>query len=95
LFSPADEATLRNTMETCREIVSRSTEVAEQLGAEPTRFRRASDFAIRLSSKASAILRTDYTGIQERPIDAGTADVQTPQAREQMSTPATPPAPAP
>ncbi|HEV2295767.1 MAG TPA: hypothetical protein VGR35_18105 [Tepidisphaeraceae bacterium] len=67
-LSPADEAGLKEVMETCREIVSRNRDVAVQLGAEPDRFRRASDFAIRLSSKAGAILRADYTGIQERPI---------------------------
>lgn len=68
-LSPADEAALKQVMETCREIVSRNREVAMQLGAEPDEFQRASDFAIRLSSKAGAILRADYTGIQERSIE--------------------------
>ena len=94
-LSPADDAALKGVMETCREVVSRNREVAQQLGAEPDRFRRASDFAIRLSDKAGAILRADYSGIQERPLDAGNADVQTPRAREHTSTPATPSAPAP
>ncbi len=69
-LSLGDEAALKQVMETCGEIVSRHREVAIQLGAEPDRFRRAGDFAIRLSSKAGAILRADYTGIQERPADA-------------------------
>ena len=94
-LSPTDEAALKGVMETCREIVSRNREVAQQLGAERDRFRRASDAAIRLADKAGAILRADYTGIQERPLDAGTADVQTPQVREHTSTPATPSAPPP
>ncbi len=72
-LSPADEAALKQVMETCREVVSHNREVAMQLGAEPDRFRRASDFAIRLSSKAGAILRADYTGIEERPVDPPTA----------------------
>lgn len=68
-LSPADEAALKGVMDTCREIVSRNREVAQQLGAEPDRFRRASDSAIRLADKAGAILRADYSGITERPID--------------------------
>ena len=69
-LSIADEAALKGVMEMCREVVSRHREVAMQLGAEPDRFRRAGDFAIRLSSKAGAILRADYTGIVERPVNA-------------------------
>jgi hypothetical protein len=65
-----DEAALKGTMEACRDVVSRNREVAEQLGADPQRFGRASDFAIRLSAKAGAILRADYGEIEERPLDA-------------------------
>ena len=70
-LSPADEAALKGVMDTCREIVSRNREVAQQLGAEPDRFRRASDSAIRLADKAGAILRADYSGITEQPIPQG------------------------
>ena len=83
-LSPADEAALKGVMETCREIVSRNREVAQQLGAEPNRFRRASDFAIRLSDKAGAILRADYSGITERPIDPNAPT--TPTRREESGT---------
>ena len=70
-LSPADEAALKGVMETCREIVSRNREVAQQLGGELDRFRRASDSAIRLADKAGAILRADYSGITEQPIPQG------------------------
>ncbi|MDQ3440347.1 MAG: hypothetical protein M3478_08370 [Planctomycetota bacterium] len=76
-LAPADEAALKAVMDTCREIVSRNREAAGQLGAEPDRFRRASDFAIRLSAKAGAILRADYSGITERPIDPNAAPAPT------------------
>ncbi|MGB7156771.1 MAG: hypothetical protein WBD40_01815 [Tepidisphaeraceae bacterium] len=66
-ITPGDEASLREIMDTCAEVVSRSREVAVQLGAEPDRFRRATDSAIRLSAKAGSILRASYAGVIEQP----------------------------
>jgi hypothetical protein len=68
-LAPGDQGALRSIMDTCREIVSRNRDVALQLGADPDRFRSAGDFAIRLSAKASAILRADYSGIVDIPAD--------------------------
>ncbi len=90
-LSLGDEAVLKQVMETCGEVVSRHREVAMQLGAEPDRFRRAGDFAIRLSSKAGAILRADYTGIVERSADA----LPPAPTGEQTTIITTPPPPQP
>jgi hypothetical protein len=68
-LAPGDQSALRSITDTCREIVSRNRDVALQLGADPDRFRSAGDFAIRLSAKASAILRADYSGIVDVPVD--------------------------
>jgi hypothetical protein len=68
-LAPGDQGALKSIVDTCREIVSRNREVALQLGTDSDRFRSASDFAIRLSSKAGAILRADYSGIHEIPAD--------------------------
>jgi hypothetical protein len=68
-LAPGDQGALRSIMDTCREIVSRNRDVALELGADPDRFRSAGDFAIRLSAKARAILRADYSGIVDIPAD--------------------------
>ena len=68
-----------------------------QLGAEADRFHSASDYAIRISAKASDILHADYSGIVERPRDKA-GDIQQPKVerRESSSSPQTPePAPQP
>jgi hypothetical protein len=68
-LAPGDQGALRSIMDNCREVVSRNRDVALELGVDPDRFRSASDFAIRLSGKAGAILRADYSGIVDVPAD--------------------------
>ena len=96
-LAPGDQGALKSIMDQCREIVSRNREVAMQLGAEADRFHSASDYAIRISAKASDILHADYSGIVERPRDKA-GDIQQPKVerRESSSSPQTPePAPQP
>jgi hypothetical protein len=68
-LAPGDQGALRWIMDNCREVVSRNRDVALELVADPDRFRSASDFAIRLSARAGAILRADYSGIIDVPAE--------------------------
>jgi len=71
-----DEAALREIMDGCREIVSRSRDVALQLGAEHDRFHDANNRAIRVSAKAGSIMRADYSGVVEEPSAPSTQPAQ-------------------